>query len=68
MGTHEQPMSALSARDNIERKLRGATSLITLLSGESRRVFMDLSPDLQDGFIDTLIDLAEAARTSNLLA
>jgi hypothetical protein len=68
MGTPEQPMSALSVRDNIERKLRGATSLITLLSGESRRVFMDLSPDLQDGFIDTLIDLAESARSSNLLA
>jgi hypothetical protein len=68
MGTPEQPMSALSVMDNIERKLRGATSLITLLSGESRRVFMDLSPDLQDGFIDTLIDLSESARASNLLA
>lgn len=68
MGSYEQLPSSLGARDNIERKLRGVISLAAILSGESRQVFMDLSPDLQDGFIDTLIDLAESARRSNFHA
>lgn len=65
---HRQFDGSLGARDNVERKLRGVVSLAAVLSGDHRRLFMDLSPDLQDGFIDTLIDLAESARHSNLFA
>jgi hypothetical protein len=68
MGSYEQSLSSLGARDNIERKLRGVISLVTILSGAGHQMFMDLSPDLQDGFFDTLIDLTESARLSNLHA
>jgi hypothetical protein len=64
----ERETSPLSVRDSIERKLRGVISLAAILSGDSRQVFLDLSPDLQDGFIDTLLDLAESARRSNIPA
>lgn len=56
---------SLDARDIIERKLRGATSMLVILSGEGRQVFLDLSPELQDGYLDALIDLTEDARRSN---
>lgn len=55
----------LDVRDSIERKLRGATSMLVILSGENRQTFLDLSPDLQDGFIDVLLDLTDSARRSN---
>lgn len=67
MGSHNnhEDQTALEAKDQIERKLRGATSLLNILSGENRQCFLDMSPDLQDGFIDTLVDLTEDARRSN---
>lgn len=67
MGAHQIPHKAclLDARDSIERKLRGATSMLAILSGEYRQTFLDLSPDLQDGFIDVLLDLTVDARRSN---
>jgi hypothetical protein len=55
----------VETRDRIERKLRGATSLLVILSGENRETFLEMSSDLQDGFIDTLVDLAEDARQTN---
>lgn len=67
MGSYQLPNKAclLEARDSIERKLRGATSMLVILSGENRRTFLDLSPDLQDGFIDVLLDLTDDARRTN---
>jgi hypothetical protein len=67
MGSYQNLNKAclLDVRDRIERKLRGATSMLAILSGENRQTFLDLSPDLQDGFIDVLIDLTDSARRSN---
>lgn len=51
--------------DTVERKLRGAASMLSLLYGAGREAFCGLSDDYQDGFLDTLVDLTEDARRAN---
>jgi hypothetical protein len=52
-------------RDRIARKLRGASSLVLMLSGDGQRHFQNMGDDWQEGFLDTLLDLTEDARELN---
>lgn len=51
--------------DTVERKLRGAVSMLSMLYGAGREAFCTLSDDYQDGFLDTIVDLTEDARRAN---
>lgn len=51
--------------DTVERKLRGAASMLSMLYGVGREAFSALTDDYQDGFLDTLVDLTEDARRAN---
>lgn len=57
--------TALVKTDTIERKLRGAASMLSMLYGEGRQAFRALGEEYQDGFLDTLVDLTEDARRVN---
>jgi hypothetical protein len=60
--SNESLSTMLEAADMAERKLRGALSLLSMLYGPGRESFLALEDEYQDGYLDTLVDLAEDAR------
>ncbi|TAM50193.1 MAG: hypothetical protein EPN57_20440 [Paraburkholderia sp.] len=59
------PAEELDVRDQISRKLLGASSMLLLMQGDGRRLFESMGDLWQDGYLETLFDLTEAARTLN---
>lgn len=61
----EIPAAELDIRDHISRNLLGVSSMLLMMRGEGRKVFESMGDLWQEGYIDLLVDLAEAARQLN---